>query len=551
MNENTGVRGAADAAGVTDATSSPDDPLASVNRPSAEYDRLYAQRNLCGILSDGLPAVKANAATLVPRGPLEQVVRNPETGDVFDPWKTRIENLRYNGALRDAIGDVVGRVFAREVGLTDAPGEIEAWADDVDGEGNSLHVFLLESCQRSVTFGADFVLIDYTAANAAMSKEEERAAGNRVVWKPYPALSVIDWRREMYQGRSRYAYVRLRETKEEVPAGREWDRVVIPVVRVIRSGGVDPVTGETAWATWETYERREVEPGRMKWVRGPKGQYVNQVDAPVVCVPTNPVLRESSVPLLIDLAETVLVYIRKLSSLDNAQAAVGHPLLYWEGASETTVKAQRASFQRLMYGPTGSSLKFTEPEGKSWGAIEQTLDRMRDDMKAMAKEPTLSREPGQLTATGESIRGAKASSTLQALALLWEDAASMMLYHSCLYLRAVDANADTGWGEVELNKRFLPATQNVEVLKVAKERNDQGKLSDATLWELMQSHDAAPDGVTWEEEQERIELEGPKVTSDMEDLVDETVARMDGDDGDDGATEPPPGRGGFPPKSDE
>lgn len=502
-----------------------DDPLSRLNSPCAEYDAVEDQRALCLDLVEGLPAIRRNASVRLPRGPMEKPVKNPnDSTDVYDPWLVRVANARYNSTFRDAARSVADSIFASEARFADeTPPALDKLQDDVDGEGNSFHVFALTAGRAAVATGADFVLVDYPNADPrdVVTEADEKLYGLRPRWRRYPSETVIDARDERVLGRTRYSYVRVRERMRSPTAeGREFESSWIDAVRVMRSAPlVDPASRALAmredpgdprlWASWQLFAKlpRESD-GRLRWTKVGEGLYVNQIDLPFVLIPTDPVAREWARPLLIDLAEATIVYMRKLSSLDNAQAAVGHPLTYWEGATKQLVQEQQVTFQRLLYGPTGSRLGFVEPSGASWGAIENTLDRLRADMLAMAQSPYMTRQSGTLTATGEAIRGAKAATTIQALSIMWADAWSMVLFYSALYLKLVEPEADEGWGGVKLNDRFMPPTMQADALQTANERNLSGKLSDATMWEILQAFDAVPDYLTWDQERERIDEEG-------------------------------------------
>lgn len=487
----------------------------NVNTPGPQYKRLEPIRQITRDLNEGIIRLRDPevAKIYLPRNPTEGVEMVAGFG-VVDPWLNRVNMSRLKNMFKEAVEDCVGRAFAKSAKFeADMPQELLDMMDDVDGRGTNFHVFGMAVAQASTSEGEDFVLVDYPTVlgienmTQAQWEKEKRAP----FWRRYPAKSVIAWQHEPFGKEMRLIQVRLRE-KATVPDG-PWGYKTIEQVRVLYAGSNRLPDGHPLRnARWEVW--RPIDPSSMEgeWAVMARGSMKPQVDIPFVDFPFLLAPQFEALPPLLDLAHLTIAHYRKTSDLDNAQHASGFPILHWGGGpiNPETNRPVGIGQSRMFVSPDPQAhVEFVEPKGESWASLRMELNAMEAVARELASEPTLQTTPGNLTATGESIRAARASSRLEAAVLGWQDSFNRLLYYTAQYMGIVQYEAETGWGGVELNRRFVPISRNVEGFKAALDMHFRGRLSDETLHEIGQASEITPEGIDFEEEERRIAASEP------------------------------------------
>lgn len=499
----------------------------NVNTPSARYVALERLRSQCRDLMSGVQTLKEKASIYLPRNPSEAKVHVPGVGEI-DPWAARVEMSRLRNMFADAVDECAGRVFAKPAEIDEAtPEALKAFLDDVDGGGSCLDVFGMAVAARAVAEGNDFVLVDYPEVppGSNLLKIDEEALKLAPFWRRYSPECVIDWEVGSFGKERRLTRVRLREVVLE--AHGPWSKREVRQVRVIYAG--DPVVQDTGdasprWARWEVWRPRKATELQGEWDVYSSGVMRPQVDIPLVDFPTDLLLPFEAVPPYLDLKHLTIAHYRKLSDLDNAQHAVGYPILHWAGgqlAADGSV--QGIGPNRFLVSPDPAAhVEFAEPAGTAWASLQAELDRMERQGKELSSEPF--EASGSLTATGEAIRAARAHSKLQGWVTAWNDSFSRLLYYTATYLGIVEYGATEGWGGIRLNSKFIPKQQSVDGARLIHDRNLAGKVSDETAFEAIQGADLIPETITYEEELERLAQDGPTGPTDEDRAAEDLTA---------------------------
>jgi hypothetical protein len=284
-------------------------------------------------------------------------------------------------------------------------------------------------------------------------------------------------------------------------------------VRVLYAGnpGALPDSAER-YARWEVWRPVKPEQNDGEWQIQSFGSMRPQVDIPLIDFASDQTMPFEATPPFSDLAHLTIAHYRKLSNLDNAQTAAGFPIFHWAGGEIDPATKQPVGIgpNRFLVSPKESAhAEFVEPQGTSWASIRAELDAMERDGREKAAAPLQSEGTGTLTAMGEAIRSARASSKLASWALSFENALDRLLYYTATYMGLIEYRADSGWGGVKLNRKFVPTQRNSDGARLAHDRNLAGKLSDETTFDALQASEIVPEAVTWEIEQERLATEGP------------------------------------------
>lgn len=511
---------------------------------SEKQVRLEVQRVVARDLMDGLPALIAKKETYLPREPMELPV--DVNGQRIDPYDNRCKRARLANLFRDGILSLTDRAFGKKVKLSkdtplsiagDAKSGVKGFQDDVDQRGTNLHVFLRRRCRTSAAEGVDFVLVEYpeTGASGTESVADVKRAGFRPYWSPYSPGNVLDWTFESIGGGPpRLVYLLLRgwETRD----GRTYE-----VRREFLAG--DQRAG--VFTSWRVLHQVKAEGKNSdEWVVLREGLRRPHFEIPFVALSTDADEPFEADPPQIDAAHLTLAHFRKTSDLDNAQHAVGFPVMYASGVTIEEMKTQVGdaghSARRFYVLPQpGGVVGFAEPSGSSWGHLETSLDKIEKQVRSIMAEPERRVSGDPLTATGEQKEDVKHISQLEAWVQQWTDAANLLLYFTAIDLGEVKPGATSGWGAVEITLNLAQSPTSVDVSRHAWELVDRGAQSRASAFKVSQGAGAIPDGTTPEDEQRLIGEEGAG-------FADEIPP----DDGDD-LTKPKPQADGGDPKVEE
>jgi len=485
------------------------------------YSRLVELSQLPGDLLGGLPALLARRDTYFPRevpdGPGVVVVG----GIRVDPYANRLSRLTLFNRFRDGIDDLVGRVFSRRVQWDeDTPRAVQGdpesramgFVDDVDGGGTNAHVFLRRRCRASTAKGCDFVLIDFpkTENVGERSVAQERAAGLRPIWAPYAREAVADWRHAVLGGRKVLTYLKLADTWTHPETG-----VDHPAFRLFFADGSSVVR----WEVWAVLEPKKVGVDPLtitdgkSWSRVDEGVRAPHVEIPFVAYSTDADAPFEAEPPMIDAAYLNLAHCRKTGSLDNAQHAVGFPRMYASGITYDDFKKQIGSSHSadrfLVIPESQGRVSFAEPEGTSWSAVEATIANIEKRMDALLSKPLEKDSSQPLTAQGEANSEAARMSRLESWVQQWTDATNLALYFTAIDLGEVRPGADGGWGAVEFNAKWTAAMRDVAIVRAAGELADRGLISRETEFKVGQEFGVIPEDADFEEEREKVEMQGP------------------------------------------
>src|SRR4051794_13921820 len=110
----------------------------------------------------------------------------------------RLHDAPWRPIVPDALENITSRPFTSPVTLSgNASPQMKTFAEDVDGQGNSLNVFSRNVFDHAVSHGVAVFFVDYTRPVARKDGKpktlaEERAEGTRPFWLHIPVCNLID-----------------------------------------------------------------------------------------------------------------------------------------------------------------------------------------------------------------------------------------------------------------------------------------------------------------------------------------------------------------------
>lgn len=445
--------------------------MSDVRTESAAVSEMGCHWPMLRALLGGTHAMRAAGKAYLPKWPNE----------AEDAYAARLAVATLYPAYSRTVEVMAGKPFAKPLTLgEDVPARIQAWCDDIDLQGRNLHTFASDIMRDVMGYGVSGVLVDYPRADGVRTLADEQAMGARPYFTRYAPGTVLGWRTERRGGATRLTQLRLLESVE-VEDG-PFAVKCIEQVRVLVPGA------------WATFRKQEAANRASEWVQFEEGTTTLQ-EIPFVFFYGQWTGFGVGVPPLLELAHQNVEHWQSSSD----QSAILHvarvPILTIIGANDDTKITVGASSAVSL--PVGADMKFVEHSGASIEAGRQSLLDLEERMRQTGAE-LLVLKPGQITATQVTSESEANKSALQRIAEGVEDALD-----ACLQFAADWVGEATG-GTVTLFKDYAAATL-ADAMKDVIAMN----VSDQTKFEEAQRRGIISSDRTWDEESERLEMQGP------------------------------------------
>lgn len=324
---------------------------------------------------------------------------------------------------------------------------------DIDGQGNSLHVFSRETFKNGVAQGLAAVLVDYPTMTPGLTLADERASGARPYWVQIPAEQIIALYFRVDNGRLIVEHIRIRECAIERVGFAE---TLVDRVRVFE---LDEA-GKPVWQLWQAVE---TDGSKKGWELTAQGS-ITLPEIPIALYFTGERSSNYCVkPPLIDLAVMQMELYRGLSRKDEILTYAGSPMLKGTGMNPpeaTPTASGDAPAPQITVGP--KTILFAPPAMNGvqpdWDFIQPNADNIRAviedangvtaDMRRLGLQPT-TQNSGDITATAAAINAAKAHSAVEMWALGLKDVLEQAMKYTGQWLGIADTitvNVHTDFG---------------------------------------------------------------------------------------------------------
>lgn len=450
---------------------------ATVDARSAAAAALSADWEVTEPLMGGTAAMRAVGERLLPKWPAEEKAA----------YDARRSTATLFPAFRRTVSVMVGKPFSKELTLgDDVPAQIKGWAEDIDREGVSLHVFAAEMMAEALPYGLAGILVEapkpVDSSSPVTTRADQAAAGIRPYFVRVMHGQILGWRTERVNGARRL--VQLRISEDHVIADGEWGEKTVKRVRVLTPGA------------WQVHEKKN---DTDVW------SVVEEGLTGLAYIPFVPLygwrtgFMSGKSPLL-DLAYLNVKHWQSQSDQDTILHTARVPILAIIGGdTNAALTIGGASAVNI---PMGGEMKWVEHTGASIEAGQKSLEALEDQMIQAGAE-LLVKKPGQRSAT-ESANDAEANkSDLQRITEDLEDSLD-----AALQMMADYANLGSG-GHVSLFKDFGAANLNDASAQLIMSMAQAGIISDETALEEMKRRGVLAPEVTAADERERIEDQGP------------------------------------------
>lgn len=438
---------------------------------------------LVDALMGGTKAMRAAGEKYLPKWTLE---------DPSD-YAARLKIATLFPAFEQTVKEMTGRAFADQVQLGD---DVPAWIrddvwPDVDRQGINGHAWARGWFAGALAKGLNHVLVDAPPAVLPDGREIRTQADQKAA-RAQPYLiriapeRILGWK---VGGDGQLSQVRITWSRTE--PGEFADKTV-PQIRVYEIGLI------------RVFEERE-SGGKREWVEVEQIGYDLPIIPLVTCYTRRTGLLQAEPPLR-ELAHMNTKHWAQQCSTDSLLQTASVPILMTTGLTDSGGKILVGAKNAIDL-PIGGDMKFVEHSGKAIGSGREALKDLESQMKAIGAK-LLEPGSGTKTATQASEEASSSNSPLGAMVEDLEDALEQLLYVIGLY-----RNEPTG-GSVEVKADLDPDTAPIESMGVIGKMVATGGLSRATQFAEAQRRGIVSPELEWEDEQTRIETDGPTMGAD-------------------------------------
>lgn len=472
------------------------------NKTSSDYDAMAPYWRMVEAILGGAEAMRAAGETYLPKFEGESPL----------DYEHRRKSAPFTNVYSDVSKNLASKPFARELALNEGSwDQIEKLSEDIDGQGNSLHVFAESVFQRGIDKGVDWIFVDHTRVQQPEGRPptvaEEKAQGARPYWVHVPAERML----AVYSGRENGQEVITHARIHEPAVERDgYGEVTYDRVRVLNRETL--ADGTLAPATYEVLEKQTDTNGKETWVtkEGPAPLTIGVI----ALAPFAPGKRKGAswqfVPPLRDIAYMQVDEFQQESNLKNVLELTAYPMLAGNGIGKPVDSAGKeirvpVGPRAVLFAPMGSDgkfgeWKFIEPAGSSIDALEKHLEASQNNMRDLGMQPLTKANLTVITTANVAM---KAHSAVQAWAIQLKDALEQALKFTAMWLgdesKAPEADVYTDFGV-----DFEAGTELESLLKA----EGQGVISRRTTQEEFKRRGVLSDSFDTDEEEERLALEG-------------------------------------------
>jgi hypothetical protein len=393
------------------------------DNPSSDHSAMADYWLLVETLNGGVDALRARSQTYLPKFPNETA----------NDYAHRKDATPFTNIYADVSRNLASKPFGRELKLKDgSDSQMIDLVEDIDGQGNSLHVFASTVFQYGIDKAIDWILVDYSKAPMdarPRSIAEEKQAGLRPYWVHISAERMLAVYSDMINGMEKIIHARIQEDVTEIEGFGE---ITKNRVRVMNREKL--ADGSYAPATYQVFEKFIDKNNDVAWmsIEGPAPITIGVIPIVPFCTGKRIGSTWRIRPPLRDVAYLQIEEYQQESNLKSVMELTCFPMLTANGVMGTEAGPNNTRVPiKVPVGP--KAVLFAEPDGNgahgSWGFIEPSaasiktlmdhLDNTQKNIRDLGMQPLTTANLTVITAANVAM---KAHSAVQAWALALKDA---------------------------------------------------------------------------------------------------------------------------------
>lgn len=428
-------------------------------------------------LMGGTASMRAAGEGRMPKQPRED----------SEDYTYRLSTSTLFPAFPRTVGVMAGKPFSKEIVLgDDVPPRIKELAQDIDGEGRSLHAFSADLMGEAMASGFGGILVDYTRTEgAARTQAEEKALGARPYWVHVKHDRILGWKIGKIGGVTALTQLRISETGEV--ADGDYGTKTVKRVRVLTPG---------AWQVWQ-------EGGDSVYTLFDSGTTTLKV-IPFVPIYGKRLAFMRGTPPLLDLAYQNVKHWQQQSDQDDSARFARKRLLVLSGIDDGADITAGSSYALKL--PRGATAEVVQGSAESVTVGRAELDALEAQMIQAGAELLVAR-PGQRTATEASNDAEANKSDLQRIVETFEDSIDQALQLTADWLKLPQG------GHCSLFKDFAASSLSEATAQLLVAMQQGGIISKATVIREQQRRGILSPDLVAEDELAAAEEDGPPLGS--------------------------------------
>ena len=177
----------------------------TVSRKTKAVTQMHIHGAMIDALLGGTESMRLCGKTYLPQW----------ANETHEAYQDRLATSTLLPVLKETIGQMVGRVFYKDLDTSQVFGSLKDFLPNIDLQNNSLNVFCAAWFADALTKGASYVLVDYPESDGNITLADEKRLGLR----PYAVFiknaDVLGFRYEMRGGQAVLTQFRYRQMMTE------------------------------------------------------------------------------------------------------------------------------------------------------------------------------------------------------------------------------------------------------------------------------------------------------------------------------------------------
>ena len=435
----------------------------TVEDPCFAWQNMEPHWILSEDLQSGTFGIRKKHRRYLPQEPreLDDQYDNRLARSVVPPYLQRIEKM------------LGGMLVRKPVRLNDVGDVIREQLFDVDLQGNDLNVWTYETARLAVRYGHVGVLVDAPAAGQK----------GRPYWVTYTPREILGWRTEVIDGTQKFTQLRLLEKVFE--ADGAYGEKEVEQVRVLTPGAFEIHRKNEKSGEYDLYEEGTT----------------SLTDIPFSVAYANRVNFMESRPPMEDIAELNLKAYQIQSDLDNQLHISAVPMLAFFGFPQSSEEVSAGPGEAIAF-PAEGKAEYIEPDGKSFNAQFERLDRLEKQINNLGLAAVLGQKLSAETAESKRIDRSQGDSTMMVVAQQMQDMIDNCLLFHANYLGSNEA------GSSFVNRDFLAARLDPQEIGSLLQLYTAGTITQETLLKQLEEGEVLGDEFDIEQELESTQMGG-------------------------------------------
>jgi hypothetical protein len=462
----------------------------AVDSKHPEYTKNLPIWERCKDVTGGQDAVHGKGAVYLPK--------LKDEGDT--EYKARKERATFFNATGRTVDGLVGMVTRKSPEIERDDG-VAKYFDDIDLQGTHLNSFIEQVLREVIETDRLGVLVEYPQGVSGGTLADVERLNIRPYLTEYAAVDIFNWEYKRVNNVMQLVFAALAETYT-VEENREYK--VKPQIRHL-------ILTETGYIQ-QLYRKNDKE----QWIQEGddiiplmKGKRLSYI--PFVIFGSHKNGKPAS-PMILDLVNLNLAHYRVNADYEHGCHFTGLPTPWVTGHRGQEEGAEKETYgigstTAWVFAEENAKVGFLEFTGQGLGALEKNLESKEKQMAVLGARMIEQQKAGVEAAETLQLRSNGESSALANVAKLVSAQLSTVLSHFAEW-------AGFGAVKAKLNTDYYPVSMTPQQLLALVQSWQARAISQETLFENLKQGEIVSETVTFEEEKERIDSQGPALNGD-------------------------------------